>query len=134
MKKWVKWVSLLTVLTMLLGCLPLTAMAEAKDKVTLTLWSIWSSDSESNKAPFLKTIEEFKAAYPNIDVELDMSEAEAYKTKIKTAVAANEAPDVFYYNAGGMLKSFVDAGKVFRWMNIWTMQPAAALWKAPSPT
>ncbi|MDD3214238.1 MAG: extracellular solute-binding protein [Eubacteriales bacterium] len=110
MKKWLKWVSLLTAALMLIGCLPLTATAE--EQVTLTLWSIWSSDSESNKAPFLKTIEEFEAAYPNIKVELDMSEAEAYRTKIKTAVAANEAPDVFYYNAGGLLKSFVDAGKV----------------------
>ena len=91
MKNLVKWVSLLTALLMLIGCLPLSAMAESQEEVTLTLWSIWSSDSESNKAPFLKTIEEFKAAYPNIDVELDMSEAEAYKTKIKTAVAANEA-------------------------------------------
>ncbi len=112
MKNLAKWISLFTALLMLIGCVPLTAMAEASQDVTLTLWSIWSSDSESNKAPFLKTLDEFQAAYPNIKVELDMSEAEAYKTKIKTAVAANEAPDVFYYNAGGMLKSFVDAGKV----------------------
>ena len=86
---------------------------KAKDAtVTLKVWSIWSADSESNKAPFLKTIEEFKKAHPEIKVELTMNEAEAYKTKIRTAVAANEAPDVFYYNAGGMLKSFVDAKKV----------------------
>ena len=112
MKKLVQWVAVLTAMMMLVACVPLTALAESQDQVTLTLWSIWSSDSESNKAPFLKTLDEFQAAYPNIKVELDMSEAEAYKTKIKTAVAANEAPDVFYYNAGGMLKSFVDAGKV----------------------
>ena len=79
---------------------------------TLKLWSIWSSDSESNKAPFLKTLAEFQAKYPDIKIELDQTEAAAYNTKIKTAVAANEAPDVFYYSAGGLLKSFVDAGKV----------------------
>ncbi len=107
----VKGFSLWLALLMLLAMIP-SALAETHEEVTLTLWSIWSSDSESNKAPFLATLEEFKAAYPWIHVELDMNEAEAYKTKIKTAVAANEAPDVFYYNAGGLLKSFVDAGKV----------------------
>lgn len=105
-----KGLSLCIALLILLGTV--TALANAHEEVTLTLWSIWSSDSESNKVPFLKTLEEFKTAYPWIHVELDMNEAEAYKTKIKTAVAANEAPDVFYYNAGGLLKSFVDAGKV----------------------
>ncbi len=107
-----KGLSLFVALALLLTALPVLALAQTHEDVTLTLWSIWSSDSESNKAPFLKTLEEFKAAYPWIHVELDMNEAEAYKAKIKTAVAANEAPDVFYYNAGGLLKSFVDAGKV----------------------
>ena len=85
---------------------------ETKDPVTLKLWTIWSSDTESNKAPFLKTLAEFKAQYPDITIELDQTEASAYNTKIKTAIAANEAPDVFYYNAGGLLKSFVESGKV----------------------
>lgn len=108
----VKSLSLWIALAMLVAMIPVMAMAETHEEVTLSLWSIWSSDSESNKAPFLKTLEEFEKEYPWIHVELDMNEAEAYKTKIKTAVAANEAPDVFYYNAGGLLKSFVDAGKV----------------------
>jgi raffinose/stachyose/melibiose transport system substrate-binding protein len=84
----------------------------AGDTVILRLWTIWSSDTESNKAPFLKTLAEFKKKYPNVKIELDQTEASAYNTKIRTAIAANEAPDVFYYNSGGLLKSFVDAGKV----------------------
>lgn len=83
-----------------------------KETVTLTLWTIWSSDTESNKAPFMKTLAEFGRKYPDIKIELDQTEAAAYPTKIKTAIAANEAPDVFYYSSGGLLKSFVDAGKV----------------------
>lgn len=105
-----KLLSLLVVLVLLMGTVP--AFAEGDEVITLTFGSIWSSDSESNKAPFMEAIAQFEEAYPNIKVELDMNEAEAWKTKIKTAVAANEAPDVFYYNAGGLLKSFVDAGKV----------------------
>ncbi len=97
--------------SLLLGCAAPRKTA-TQESVTLRLWSIWSSDTESNKAPFLKTLAEFKEKYPSIKVELDQTEASAYNTKIRTAVAANEAPDVFYYNSGGLLKSFVDAGKV----------------------
>lgn len=101
--------------TFVLCSISLFAKSAPKPKTTtvaLKVWSIWSADSESNKAPFLKTIEQFKMLHPEIKVELTMNEAEAYKIKIRTAVAANEAPDVFYYNAGGTLKSFVDANRV----------------------
>lgn len=113
MKKLNKVIVLVSLILSVFVC-NLTAKSDSKAKkpTKLKVWSIWSADSESNKAPFLKTIEEFKAAHPEIEIELTMNEAEAYKTKIKTAVAANDAPDVFYYNAGGMLKSFVDAKKV----------------------
>lgn len=107
MKRTFVW---LMVLAMVICALP--ALAVAEEEITLTFGSIWSSDSESNKAPFMEAIAQFEEAYPGIKVQVDMNEAEAWKTKIKTLVAANEAPDVFYYNAGGLLKSFVDAGKV----------------------
>ena len=104
--------ALTLILFLFAGCNRSGQSAASDGQVTLTLWSIWSSDSESNKAPFLKTLEEFRAAYPHIRVELDMNEAEAFRAKMRTAIAADEAPDVFYYNAGGLLKAFVDAGKV----------------------
>ncbi|WP_234122548.1 extracellular solute-binding protein [Clostridium hydrogenum] len=81
-------------------------------QVTLKLWHIWASDSESNRKPFLKVLDDFQKANPNIKLDIDETEAKAYDTKIKTAAAANELPDVFYSQAGGYLKSFVDAGKV----------------------
>jgi raffinose/stachyose/melibiose transport system substrate-binding protein len=78
--------------------------------VTLNLWHIWASDTESSKAPFEKVLRDFQAAYPNIKLVVDATENEAYKTKIRAAVAAKEAPDVFFYWAGGTMKGFVDAG------------------------
>ncbi|MFA9380093.1 MAG: extracellular solute-binding protein [Acetanaerobacterium sp.] len=41
---------------------------------------------------------------------MDATENEAYKTKIKTAIAANEAPDVFFSWGGGFAKPFAEAG------------------------
>ena len=77
--------------------------------VTLKLWHIWASDTESSKAPFERVLASYQASHPNIKLEVDATENEAYKTKIRSAVAANEAPDVFFYWAGGTMKGFVDA-------------------------
>lgn len=81
-------------------------------QVTLKLWHIWAADSESNRKPFLKVLDDFQKANPNIKLDIDETEAKAYDTKIKTAAAGDELPDVFYSQAGGYIKSFVDAGKV----------------------
>ena len=104
-----KFLSLLLAVIMVLS---LASVAVAEDASTLELWCIWSNDSESNKAPFLKTLDQFKEAHPEITVNLTQYDASEYDTIIKTAVAADEAPDVFYYNAGGMMKAFVDGGKL----------------------
>jgi raffinose/stachyose/melibiose transport system substrate-binding protein len=83
-----------------------------KDPVTLSLWHIWAADSESSKAPFEKVLKDFQAANPDIKLNVDATENETYKTKIRAAVAANEAPDIFFYWSGGYMKSFVDSGKL----------------------
>lgn len=81
-------------------------------QVTIKLWQIWAADSESNRKPFLKVLNDFKSVYPNIKLEIDETETQTYMTKLRTTAAANELPDVFYYQGGGLLKNFVDAGKV----------------------
>jgi raffinose/stachyose/melibiose transport system substrate-binding protein len=83
-----------------------------KEPVTLSLWHIWAADSESSKAPFEKVLADFQAKNPDIKLNVDATENETYKTKIRAAVAANEAPDIFFYWSGGYMKSFVDAGKL----------------------
>lgn len=108
-------ISLLLV-TSAIGC-GKSSSGDSSDKgsskqVTLKLWHIWASDTESNRKPFLKVLDDFQKANPNIKLDIDETEAKAYDTKIKTAAAGNELPDIFYSQAGGYLKSFVDAGKV----------------------
>jgi len=87
-----------------------TGCKKEPDVVTLKLWHIWASDTESSKAPFEKALASYQSAHPNIKVEVDATENETYKTKIRSAVAAGEAPDVFFYWSGGTMKGFVDAG------------------------
>ena len=82
----------------------------AKD-VTLTLWSI-ATESDSFHDAYASAIKDFESTHAGVKVVHETFENESYKTKIKSAVAANELPDVFYTWAGGFSQSFVDSGKV----------------------
>jgi len=52
-----KLLAVLLAMTLCLGLV--SALAEEHEEVTLTFGSIWSSESEATRAPFLKTLEEF---------------------------------------------------------------------------
>ena len=84
-----------------------------EEPVTVKVWTLWTeSADDSNKKAFYRVLENAKKDLPNFTIEHDATENEAYKTKLKTAIAANEAPDVFFAWGAGFVKPFVDAGKV----------------------
>jgi raffinose/stachyose/melibiose transport system substrate-binding protein len=74
--------------------------------VSLKLWHIWDNDRA-----FQTVLENFSKAYPHIKLVIDGTPY-GYETKIKTAIAANEAPDIFFTWGGGFSAPFVRAGKV----------------------
>ncbi|NDL68582.1 extracellular solute-binding protein [Anaerotalea alkaliphila] len=100
----------------LAGCGSKTETAEgnagtAKGDTALTLWSI-ATESDSFNRAYTQAIADFEAANPGVKVVHETFENESYKTKIKSAVAANELPDLFYTWGGGFSKAFVESGKV----------------------
>ncbi|WP_069998997.1 extracellular solute-binding protein [Cellulosilyticum sp. I15G10I2] len=84
----------------------------AEEKIKLSVWHLWTTDADANAKSFMKVFEQYKAEHPNVEIEIDASENEAYKTKIKTAMAANEGPDVFFSWGAGFAQPFVDAGQI----------------------
>lgn len=82
------------------------------DVVTLDMWHIWAAESEASKKPFEDAVAEFNEENKDIQIKLDATENETYKTKMVTTIAANEAPDIYFYWSGGYMKNIVDAGKV----------------------
>ncbi|NLK98766.1 MAG: extracellular solute-binding protein [Epulopiscium sp.] len=80
-------------------------------EVTLTLWSI-ATESDAFHPAYTKAIADFEAANPGVKIVHETFENQSYKTKIKSAVAANELPDIFYTWGGGFSKPFVESGKV----------------------
>ncbi len=83
--------------------------AAPKEKVTLTFWNNYTNDTQH---VMINGVNKWNSEHPDIQVEPSATENNAYKMKIKTAMAANNAPDIIYTWAGGFTQPFVDAGKV----------------------
>lgn len=66
----------------------------------------------SDREAKLAMIERFEAENPGITVKYEGMEGEAYKTKIKTVVSANNLPDIFGYWVGEQFKTLVNSGNV----------------------
>ncbi len=106
-----KVVSLLLALVLALG-IGAAIAEEEHEKVTLKVTAIWSADSEANKIPYLQTLAEFQEKYPWIELVADQQEANQWKDTGETYALADMLPDVFYWNAGGILKALVDSGDI----------------------
>ena len=102
------------VLAILLTALMVLSMvsALAEEQITLQLWSI-ATESDSSHQAFVDAIAAYEAEHPNIKIEHNPTENEAYKTKIKAAMSSGEdLPDIFFTWGMGFLGEFVDAGRV----------------------
>ncbi len=98
---------------------PLEAESEQTDteiasseKIEIKLWHIWTTDMDANRITLDAGMEAIRAAFPNISFQVDATENETYKTRIKTAIAVNDAPDIFFTWGGGFSEALVGTGKV----------------------
>lgn len=87
-------------------------VSEKKEEVTLNFWHIWGAETDASYSSVKKVILDFEKEYPHIKINVDTTENEAYKTKIKAAAAANELPDIFSTWGGGFSRPFIDGGRV----------------------
>lgn len=87
-----------------------TEVTEVKEPITLTMWDVMASDEDSRV--IRPIIEDWNAANPDVQIVREGFDVENYKMKLKTAMAANEAPDLIYGWGAGFMEPFVDAGKL----------------------
>jgi len=81
-----------------------------EEEITLEVWHI--SLDEKRHETVSNAMARFQDKYPNIKIIDVPLENDPYKTKLATAMAANEEPDIFISWGGGWLEAFVDEGKV----------------------
>lgn len=102
------------VLALVLAAIMLLSVGSAfADKDTLTLWSI-AVEGDSNYQAYQDAIAAFNASNDQYELVMESTENEAYKTKIKAAMSANEGlPDIFFTWSMSFLGDFVEAGRVY---------------------
>lgn len=82
-------------------------------KVSLTLWdqSVGNTDPSAKLLP--KIVAQWNKDHPDIKVERVGTTGEQYKTKVKTSIAAGEAPDLFYGMGGGsFMQPYIESKNV----------------------
>ncbi|SMQ75699.1 carbohydrate ABC transporter substrate-binding protein, CUT1 family [Devosia lucknowensis] len=78
----------------------------------LSFWHAYAG--QQDKVEFIDfALAEFAKAHPDITLDVVASEQSAYKTKLNTAMASGNPPDVFYTLPGGFLGAFVDGGQMY---------------------
>ena len=80
--------------------------AFAADKVVLTMWH----NHPEWKDRVLPIIAKFQEQHPNIEIQLEEIAGTNYTTRLNTALAAGEAPDLFGLSPGPDTKAAADAG------------------------
>lgn len=116
-------VLLLSVSALLTGCAPKTtapvtgdaaatnvAGETPKEPIVLTMWDEMAS--EESARVIVPIVEKWNAEHPEIQIAREAVDVESYKIKLKTAISANEAPDIFFSWGAGFSQPFVEAGKV----------------------
>jgi multiple sugar transport system substrate-binding protein len=105
----------------------LKATALAVSLATLSTAAIAEGDlvissNQSDAAPraaFEALVEKFKAANPDINVEFNTIEHEAYKTAIRNFLVADTGPDVGMWFAGNRMAGFVEDGLFADISDVW---------------
>lgn len=73
---------------------------------------MWYLTGDPNQAIEQKAVDAFNQANPNDKIAVTFFQNDAYKTKIKTAIGAGEAPTIIYGWGGGTLKTYAEANQV----------------------
>lgn len=83
------------------------------DSIKLTLWdqSVGNTDPSAKLLP--EIVEKWNSEHPDVQIVRSGTTGEQYKTKIKTSLAASEAPDLFYGMGGGsFMQPYIESGNV----------------------
>ena len=92
---------------------PATEEAVSDEPITLTMWCI-ATEGDSNRHAYEQAIAEMEEKYPNITLEWEAIENEAYKTKIAAAMESGEdLPDIFFTWSCAFLGDFVAKDRVY---------------------
>lgn len=99
----------LTALLLVCLMMGIVSVAAAQDQVTIRFFHKWPEPE--HMAYYEWVIEQFEAANPNINVEMEAVADEPYKDRIRVVMASNDVPDIFFSWAGEFSWKFAREGR-----------------------
>ncbi|MBN1439919.1 MAG: extracellular solute-binding protein [Anaerolineales bacterium] len=81
---------------------------EVAEPVTITWWHI--STAEEHKNLWQSMADEYVGMHPNVTIEIQVLENEAFKSKLTTVMQSGEPPDIFQSWGGGVMNEYANAG------------------------
>jgi raffinose/stachyose/melibiose transport system substrate-binding protein len=84
--------------------------SKAAEAVTITWYHIQNNDP--GLSLWKDLADEYMAAHPNVKIDIQVNENEAFKTKLTTLLQQGDIPDLFQTWGGGGLRQQVEAGLV----------------------
>ena len=84
--------------------------SQAAEPVTITWYHIQNNDP--GLSLWQDLADEYTAEHPNVTIDIQVNENEAFKTKLTTLLQQGDVPDLFQTWGGGGLRQQVDAGLV----------------------
>jgi raffinose/stachyose/melibiose transport system substrate-binding protein len=83
--------------------------AGSNGKVKIRYYNLWPPSEIGETKEYYKMYDEFQAAYPDVELEVIADAHEAWATKIKTMMTANDLPEVFISQPSDF-SVYVDSG------------------------
>jgi raffinose/stachyose/melibiose transport system substrate-binding protein len=84
------------------------ATAAPAKPVKIVWWHI--STADNHKAMFQSFADAYTAAHPNVTIEIQVLENEAFKSKLTTVMQSGDPPDIFQSWGGGVMNEYATAG------------------------
>ena len=93
-----------------------------------------NASDQAPRAAFEEIVAKFQAANPDIDVQMNTTEHEAFKTAIRTILAADKGPDVATWFAGNRMAGFVADGLFGDISDVWSQEGLANTMASTMPS
>lgn len=106
------FMKILILLCALLAGVTAYADETEEEKITLHLLHYWGENDTDPSCRYMKELmeEDFKEAFPNVDLIQETYDNETYKRKIKVAMAADETMDIMFGFGAGFIENYARAG------------------------
>ncbi|WP_349944430.1 extracellular solute-binding protein [Lacrimispora sp. BS-2] len=83
------------------------------EKTVLNVWHQWSNDTNELKKKYDEAVAAYLAENPDVEINTQTLDTEAYKTKISAEFAGDaKGIDVFYYWGAGTARKMINADKL----------------------